>query len=381
MRTLAFHLPQFHPTPENDAWWGKGFTEWTNVTRARPVVPGHYQPHLPADLGFYDLRLTETRAAQAAMAREYGIDGFVYYHYWFTGKRVLNRPVDEILASRQPNFPFCLCWANENWTRAWDGRSGQTLLEQHYSDADDAAHIRHLLPFLADPRYVRVGGRPLLLIYKSELLPEPARTAETWRNIALNAGIGELFLARVESVSYDVDPASIGFDAAVEFAPDWRAVRRKEVGRVRRALSKLGMFPRGYLEHRIAEYGDLVERMIGKPEPAYRRYRCVTPGFDNSARRKTDATIFMNSTPTAYGDWLRQVLLAELRAQRPSNEKLVFVNAWNEWAEGNHLEPDQRWGRAYLEATLRAIDEAGGERSPERVDSARPASLHDAHRA
>ena len=381
MKTLAFHLPQFHPIPENDAWWGNGFTEWTNVTRARPVVPGHYQPHLPADLGFYDLRLPDARAAQAGLARQYGIDGFVYYHYWFTGKRVLNRPVDEILASGQPNFPFCLCWANENWTRAWDGRSGQTLLEQHYSDADDAAHIRHLLPFLADPRYVRVGGRPLLLIYKSELLPEPARTAETWRNIALNAGIGELFLARVESVSYDVDPASIGFDAAVEFAPDWRAVRRKEVGRVRRALSKLGMFPRGYLEHRIAEYGDLVERMLGKPEPAYRRYRCVTPGFDNSARRKTDATIFMNSTPTAYGDWLRQVLLAELRAQRPSNEKLVFVNAWNEWAEGNHLEPDQRWGRAYLEATLRAIDEAGGERSPEPVDSARPASLHDAHRA
>lgn len=381
MKTLAFHLPQFHPIPENDAWWGSGFTEWTNVTRARPVVPGHYQPHLPADLGFYDLRLPDARAAQAGLARQYGIDGFVYYHYWFTGKRVLNRPVDEILASGQPNFPFCLCWANENWTRAWDGRSGQTLLEQHYSDADDAAHIRHLLPFLADPRYVRVGGRPLLLIYKSELLPEPARTAETWRNIALNAGIGELFLARVESVSYDVDPASIGFDAAVEFAPDWRAVRRKEVGRVRRALSKLGMFPRGYLEHRIAEYGDLVERMLGKPEPAYRRYRCVTPGFDNSARRKTDATIFMNSTPTAYGDWLRQVLLAELRAQRPSNEKLVFVNAWNEWAEGNHLEPDQRWGRAYLEATLRAIDEAGGERSPEPVDSARPASLHDAHRA
>jgi lipopolysaccharide biosynthesis protein len=355
MRTLAFHLPQFHPTPENDAWWGKGFTEWTNVTRARPVVPGHYQPHLPADLGFYDLRLPEARAAQAALAQQYGIDGFVYYHYWFTGQRVLNRPVDDILSSGQPGFPFCLCWANENWTRAWDGRSGQVLLEQRYSPEDDAAHIRHLLPALADSRYIRVGGRPLLMVYKTELLPEPQRTTELWREAAIKAGLGEIFLARVESSGAGVDPASVGFDAAVEFAPDWRQVKRREYGRLHRGAARLGLFPRGYLEHRIVPYNELAERMLGKSTPAYLRYRCVTPGFDNSPRRTTDATIFADSSPAAYGAWLEKTVRLETCSGRAPDQQLVYVNAWNEWAEGNHLEPDQRWGHAYLEATRNAI--------------------------
>lgn len=357
MRTLAFHLPQYHPILENDEWWGKGFTEWTNVTRAGPVVPGHYQPHLPADLGFYDLRLPEARAAQAELAREYGIGGFVHYHYWFTGKRVLNRPVDEILASGQPDFPFCLCWANENWTRAWDGRSGQTLLEQHYSTEDDAAHIRHLLPYFADRRYVRVAGRPLFIVYKTRLLPEPARTADLWRNVAVKAGLGDLFLATVETTGLGDDPAKIGFDAAIEFAPDWRQAQARAFGRRHRLLSRLGLFPKGYLQHRFVEYDDLVRRMLAKPDPGYLRYRCVAPGFDNSARRSVDATIFMNSTPEAYGGWLKQILLSEAASGRPPERQLVFINAWNEWAEGNHLEPDQRWGRAYLEATKRAVDE------------------------
>lgn len=355
MKVLAFHLPQFHPIVENDEWWGKGFTEWTNVTRARPVVPGHYQPHLPSDLGFYDLRLPEVRAAQAQLAGEYGVTGFCYYHYWFNGKRILNRPVDEILSSKEPDFPFCLCWANENWTRAWDGRSGNSLLEQHYSNEDDRAHIEHLLPYFADPRYVRVAGRPLFLVYRTELLPDPNKTAEIWRSAALKAGVGEIFLARVESFRSDVDPSSIGFDAAIEFAPDWRMVRSKYHGRAKRLLSKLGLYPKGYFEHRFAEYDDLVRDMLSKPEPTFRRYRCVTPGFDNSARRRRDATIFNNNTPYAYGEWLRQVLLAEQSAARPDDQKLVFVNAWNEWAEGNHLEPDQRWQRAFLEAHRDAV--------------------------
>ncbi|MBP6898901.1 MAG: glycoside hydrolase family 99-like domain-containing protein [Burkholderiaceae bacterium] len=359
MRTIAIHLPQFHPIPENDAWWGKGFTEWTNVTKARPVVPGHTQPHLPADLGFYDLRLPEARLAQAELARQYGIDAFCYYHYWFTGKQVLERPVREIVASGQPDFPFCLCWANENWTRAWDGRSNQALLEQHYSDADDEAHIRHLLPILADARYLRVGGRPVLLVYRTELLPQPQRTAETWRREAARAGLGDLYLMRVESFRSDVNPTEIGFDAAMEFAPDWRQVRARQHGRLHRIAARLGLYPRGYLEHRFAEYDDLVADMLAKPQPGFRRHRCVTPGFDNSARRKKDATIFVNGTPQAYGRWLEQVLQAEAALQCPADEKLVFVNAWNEWAEGNHLEPCQRWGRAYLEAHAEARRRAG----------------------
>src|SRR5579871_1642275 len=159
-RVFAFYLPQFHPIPENDAWWGNGFTEWTNVARSKPLFRGHYQPQLPADLGFYDLRLSETRQAQADLAREHGIFGFCYYHYWFSGRRVLQRPFDEVLTSGQPDFPFCLCWANENWTRSWDGRSSEVLMEQRYSDEDDLAHIRALAPALRDPRYIRIDGKP-----------------------------------------------------------------------------------------------------------------------------------------------------------------------------------------------------------------------------
>ena len=359
LRTLAFHLPQFHPIPENDLWWGKGFTEWTNVTKAEPSFSDHYQPHLPTDLGYYDLRLPEARQAQADLARQYGIGAFVYYHYWFTGQRILERPVDDILSSRQPDFPFCLCWANENWTRTWDGGSNQVLLEQHYSDADDEAHIRHLLPYLADRRYLRMSGKPLLLLYRTELLPNPARTADTWRRIALREGVGELFLARVESLAQDKDPRTIGFDASIEFAPDWRTVPRQQRGRWDRLRAKLGLIPRGRLTNTVLQYDDLVSRMLAKPTPEYRRYPCVTPGWDNTARRKQGATIFENNSPQAYGRWLQTIAEAELKADRPDGERLVFVNAWNEWAEGNHLEPDRRWGHAFLEATRDALIQAG----------------------
>jgi len=359
LREIAFYLPQYHSIPENDEWWGKGFTEWTNVTRARPVVSGHYQPRLPADLGFYDLRLPEARASQAELAIEYGIDAFCYYHYWFTGRQVLNRPFDEVLSSGEPKFPFCLCWANENWTRAWDGGSRQRLLEQRYSDDDDLAHIQHVLPAVAEARYVRVGGRPLFLVYRTELLPDPRRTADTWRNAAVKAGIGDLYLVRVESFVADVDPASIGFDAAVEFAPDWRRMQSPFSWRLRRWLSRLGLYPKGFNRHRFARYDYLIEKMLAKPDPDFRRIRCVTPGFDNSPRRKHDALILLGSTPQRYEEWLQKVLETESRRPIPEDEKLVFVNAWNEWGEGNHLEPCQRWGREFLEANARARKQAG----------------------
>ncbi len=195
-RLLAFYLPQFHPIPENDEWWGRGFTEWTNVTRARPLFPGHYQPQLPADLGFYDLRLPESRLAQAELARAHGIGAFCYYHYWFNGRRILQRPFDEMLSSGQPDFPFCLCWANENWTRAWDGMEREVLLGQRYSAEDDLDHIRWLCNAFADPRYLRINGRPLFLVYRIEDLPDPAATAERWRAEARALGIGELYPGR-----------------------------------------------------------------------------------------------------------------------------------------------------------------------------------------
>src|SRR5580704_8011423 len=214
-RALAFYLPQFHPIPENDEWWGKGFTEWTNVVKAKPWFSGHYQPHVPTDLGFYDLRLPETREAQADLARQYGIYGFCYYHYWFHGRRLLERPFNEVLTTGRPDFPFCLCWANENWTRRWDGAERQILVKQTYSQQDDLEHIRWLLNAFDDRRYIRLEGKPLLLVYRAGDLPSPSRTAEAWRGEARKAGIGDIFLCSIlsHSPTSRVDPALLGFDA------------------------------------------------------------------------------------------------------------------------------------------------------------------------
>lgn len=362
LRLLAFYLPQFHPIPENDLWWGRGFTEWTNVAKAKPLFPGHHQPHLPSDLGFYDLRLPEVREAQADMARSYGISGFCYYHYWFHGRRLLNRPFDEVLASGRPDFPFSLCWANENWTRTWDGTDRQVLMPQQHSPEDDRAHFKHLLPAFRDRRYVRIGGKPLFLVYRTELLPDPARTAEIWREMAAAAGLGDLYLARVENFVSGVDPKAIGFDAAVEFAPDWRVLptamfRRKRWDLWSKAQYRLHLVPRVYLTHRVYAYEALVRRMLEKPQVVYKRFRAVTPRWDNSPRRATESVIFRDSTPDRYEKWLRAVIGTTIDTFQ-GDEQVVFVNAWNEWAEGSHLEPDQLWGRTYLEATARAVEAA-----------------------
>ncbi len=365
VRLLAFYLPQFHPIPENDRWWGTGFTDWRNVAKARPLFRGHYQPHIPADLGFCDLRVPEVREAQAALARGYGISGFCYYHYWFNGKRLLNRPFDDVLRSGKPDFPFCLCWANENWTRRWDGHDKEILIGQEHSLEDDRAHIRHLFAAFEDTRYIRVHGKPLFLVYRTGLLPAPERTADVWREAARAAGVGDLYLVRVESFAQEVDPRSIGFDAAVEFAPDFGVMGSAKLrrpqwdlrARVLHRLGKLRMLPRVYFEHEVYSYDDLVARMLAKRPRPYTWFRCVTPSWDNSARRARDAKIFHDSTPGRYEHWLRTVIQATVTVD--DEERLVFVNAWNEWAEGNHLEPDQRWGRAYLEATRRAIMGSG----------------------
>ncbi|HYE37878.1 glycoside hydrolase family 99-like domain-containing protein [Methylocaldum sp.] len=358
---MAFYLPQFHPIPENDEWWGKGFTEWTNVTKARPLFPGHHQPHFPADLGFYDLRLAETREAQATLARQYGIHGFCYYHYWFNGRRILERPFNDVLASGKPDFPFCLCWANENWSRAWDGGSRHLLLEQHYSEEDDRAHIVSLLPALRDPRYIRINGRPLLLIYRTELLPNPLRTAEIWREVARESGLGDLYLARVENFVSGIDPESIGFDAAVEFSPDNRDVGQAVFsGPISNKLSRWGLLPKAFSQHSVFRYSVIAEARKKRPIPSYKQFRCVTPMWDNSARRKSDGRILVGSTPKLYRAWL-SAMLKQTRERFSGEERIVFINAWNEWAEGCHLEPDLKHGHAYLEATKQALAELSDE--------------------
>lgn len=355
IRLIAFYLPQFHPIPENDEWWGRGFTDWTNVVRARPLFPGHYQPHIPADLGFYDLRLPEARQAQADLAREYGVYGFCYYHYWFNGKRLLESPLDKVLASGRPNFPFCLCWANEDWTRVWDGRDKSVLIEQRYCPEDDRQHIRWLVNVFRDERYIRTEDKPVFLVYRATRIPDPLKTTSIWREEARKMGVGEIFLCRVESFHDEHDdPTKIGFDAAVEFQPDWInlgiPLRRRTFWHWAR---KLGLSSRAYQDNLIYDYPSIVEIMLQRSAPPYKRFPCVMPSWDNTPRRKTGAVIFKNSSPDRYEKWLKSVM-EKLRPGNPE-ENFAFVNAWNEWGESCHLEPCQKWGRAYLEATRRAI--------------------------
>lgn len=351
-KLIAFYLPQYHPIPENDEWWGKGFTEWTNVTKARPWFRGHYQPHLPADLGFYDLRLPEAREAQADLAKQYGIYGFCYYHYWFHGRRLLERPFNEVLATGRPDFPFCLCWANESWSNRWDAAKGQILVQQTYSHQDDLNHLRWLLDAFDDRRYIRVEGKPLFLVYRAWDLPCPSQTAETWREEARRAGVGDIFLCAVQGnfLGSRVDPTSLGFDAAVELQPSLFRPRPF----IRKVWERL---LRGVSNNRILEYSEIMERALQAPPPPYKWFRCVTPSWDNTARKKDNSLILQGACPEKYGEWLKTII----RQSPPlaTGDKIVFINAWNEWAEGNHLEPCQRWGRAYLEATREAIDSMG----------------------
>ena len=363
-RVIAFYLPQFHPIPENDAWWGKGFTEWTNVAKAKPLFKGHYQPHLPADLGFYDLRVAESREAQANLARQHGVSGFCYYHYWFSGKRLLHRPFDEVLRSGRPDFPFCLCWANENWTRIWDGGGSDVLMEQTYSEEDDLAHIRCLANAFVDPRYIRIENKPLFIIYRAHELPDIQKTTTIWRDECRRLGIGEVFLCRVDTGTDVLPPNEVGLDAAVEFQPEFASLgmllslRRLRLGQWR--WNDLRFFLRRKLlddNINVQNYRHLVSSMRRRIQPNYLRFPCVTPSWDNSPRRRRNPIVFVGSSPELFHQWVVESLVKLMKSR--NSHRILFVNAWNEWAEGNYLEPDQRYGSAYLEAlreALRSVD-------------------------
>jgi hypothetical protein len=352
-RVIAIHLPQFHPFKENDEWWGKGFTEWTNVVKAKPRFRNHYQPHLPADMGFYDLRVPETRNLQAQMAHKYGIYGFCYYHYWFNGRRLMERPVNDILSSEEPDFPFMLCWANENWARNWDGGFKNVLIEQKYSDEDDINHMNYLCSSVfSDKRYIRVDGKPFFAIYKPELFPNIARTLTIWREVASKYGIS-LYLAFMENSR--INPKQYleyGFDAAIDFQPLSMGTFLKNRNFAKKILSKT----LGVNFSSIFNYADYVKYRCEQPLPDYKQYSCVSPGWDNSPRRVGKPFLaFKNSSPSLYGEWLRNTL--ERSPIYSQDENFIFINAWNEWAEGNHLEPDQKWGCKYLDETKNAIVE------------------------
>lgn len=340
---VAFYLPQFHPIPENDAWWGEGFTEWHNVTRALPQFEGHQQPRLPSELGFYDLRLADTMRRQMQLAREYGIGAFCSYFYWFAGKTLLETPLQQWLADPTLDLPLCLCWANENWSRRWDGRADDILIGQRHSPTDDLAFIEHVSRYLADPRYLRVDGKPLLLVYRPGLLPDPKVTAARWREWCRANGIGEIHLAYVQSFDR-VDPRAIDFDAAVEFPPN-----NTTPAPITARQHLLNPDYRGD----VHDWRELARQSMAQPEPAYPRYPGVNPGWDNEPRRSGGGRVFAHASPRGYRDWLRHAIGAAQR--RFPAQPLVFVNAWNEWAEGAVLEPDTRLGHAWLEATRAAL--------------------------
>jgi len=337
IRPLAIYLPQFHPIPENDRAWGEGFTEWTNVKKAKSLFDGHYQPHIPHEsIGYYDLRDPEVLVRQAALAKKYGISGFAYYHYWFNGKRLLETPIDNMLKTGKPDFPFCFIWANENWTKRWDGSDDQIIIKQEYSPDDDREHIRYLCKnVFSDKRYITIDGKPVFIVYRTELFPDIKRTAHIWREEAINNGFKDIYLIRVENFVAGIDPFDIGFDAAMEFAPNGADSILKE---------KLNLA--GNIVN-IKDYKSTILKIIAKEIP-YKCYRTVFATWDNTPRRKSGGTAFIDSDNMAFKFYLKETIYNTIQKSL-NEENLLFINAWNEWGEGCHIEPDELNGFTYLE--------------------------------
>ncbi|KQW61014.1 glycoside hydrolase family 99-like domain-containing protein [Ensifer sp. Root127] len=351
IRYIAFYLPQFHPIEENDNWWGKGFTEWANVTTATPQFPGHQQPRLPKGMGFYDVRVPETRNEQFRVARKHGIDAFCYYYYWFNGRRLLNRPLDDVMQEKVDPFPFCICWANENWSRRWDGQENDILISQEHDLASDVAFIHDVLPVLTSPNYLRVDGKPILLIYRADRLQDANETTQAWRAEAIKAGLPGLHLAAVQSFGLN-DVREFGFDSAVEFPPHflhhYGPLPRNIAGEVVTSPEFKGF---------VHEYEDVVNYALSRPDEPYRLHRGLMCAWDNTARRKQAATVFHRPSPFLYEEWLTELTRqAHVRSDNTSTDQLVFINAWNEWAEGSVLEPCTVYGNSFLLATSRAKD-------------------------
>jgi lipopolysaccharide biosynthesis protein len=371
VQIISFYLPQFYPFPENDEWWGKGFTEWTNVTKAKPLFDGHYQPHLPTDMGFYDLRVREAQHEQIALAKNYGIDGFCFHYYWFDGKRLLEKPVDAFLTDPQADIPFCLCWANENWTRRWDAAEREVLIAQSYSPGWEERFVDGLVPFFGDKRYIRVDGKPVLIVYRPQHIPDARLAGQRWRKYCREIGVGEIHI--VSALTHgNENYEQYDFDAGVEFPP-----HNMRVSSVNEIVPSYAPY-NGY----AVEYAEVAEEYIRRNHRDRMVYRTVFPSWDNTARIQDRALIVLGATVENYERWLKQAVSCT-EDERSSAHQLVFVNAWNEWAEGCHLEPDREFGRGFLEATLRVkqgLSAVGGgyEFSPLRKRAAKvsePAAL------
>lgn len=365
IKCIAHYLPQFHPIPENNKWWGNGFTEWTNVAKAKPLFKGHKQPKVPADLGFYDLRLPEIREQQAEMARKNGIYGFCYWHYWFNGKRLLERPFDEVLQSGKPDFPFCLAWANESWTGIWYGAHDKLLIEQTYGGKNDLIdHFKYLEKAFMDPRYLKIDNKPIFLIYRPSYLPESKFVLDFWREMAIKIGFsGIYFIGTLRSLEVlTVKKEDNGFDGFIATNPDQMTsrYRGKKISvdgfvevtksyikkivpkeKVKNYLYKMQIKPNVY------DYKECIKNAFSDYELDDDHFPSVLPNWDNTPRSGRNGTVLQGSTPELFGKHLSEAI--KLLEKKPDSKKLIFLKSWNEWAEGNYLEPDIIWGTQYLE--------------------------------
>lgn len=352
VKLVAFYLPQFHTFPENDAWWGKGFTDWTNVRRAKPSFTNHYQPREPLDIpGYYDLANPEIMRRQAELARRHGIYGFCFHHYYFSGKRLMEKPVDQFLANPDIDIKFCLNWANENWTRRWDGQENELLIAQQHSPEDDIRFWKDACRYFEDERYIRIDGRPLFLIYHAALFPDMRATLWRWRKWCVEHEKIMPFFVMVQSF-FNEDPAEYGFDAAVQFPPHIPGFIPPEYERDYEVEGLAANFA-----GEIFDYEKMAKFWLSRLSDKYINFPGVFPSWDNTPRRGEKARLFFGSSPAKYEKWLAAAC-AYAKYELPASCGLVFINAWNEWGEGACLEPDKNYGYAWLNATSRALEDS-----------------------
>lgn len=380
-RIIAYYLPQFHPIPENDKWWGKGFTEWTNVAKATPLYKGHYQPKIPADLGFYDLRLPQVRKAQAELAHEAGIEGFCYWHYWFgKNKKLLDTPFNEVLNSGEPNFPFCLGWANHSWSnKTWEKGNSKTtdsiLMEQTYSEEDYEIHFYELLKAFKDERYITVDGKPVFVVFDPLAIPAPNKFITIWQELAKENGLkGIHFVGIISNLSgfkinekgekkyYIASPSepaterykqvlNAGFDA-INSRGLFRA-EMKAKGRLRKLAYK---FLRKYSPIKLLDkysYEKIIKNLYVEEDKWENVYPTILPNWDRSARSGKNASIYHGSTPELFRNNIERAL--EYTKEKNDEHKILFLMSWNEWAEGNYIEPDLKFGKQYLNVIKETI--------------------------
>ena len=342
VKLIAYYLPQYHPIPENDEWWGKGFTEWKNVTRAFPNFIGHYQPRVPGELGYYDLRLMEVMRRQVKLARSYGISAFCFHFYWFGGRRLLELPTENYLNNPDFDLPFTLCWANENWSRRWDGSEHEVLIAQNHSPEDDVAFIRYIDRYFRDPRYLKIDGKPILTVYRPSILPDALSTVQRWRAEVEKLGYPGIYLIATNSFEFN-EFDTLGFDALSEFPPHQIHAPNIE------NILELGCDRTGI----VRSYEQAVEIELQRTPTEGVVHPGVFPSWDNSARRPRNGHIFHGATPQLFQRWLDHTV--ERASKNPRGQRFVMINAWNEWAEGAYLEPDRRFGYANLDVCAKAI--------------------------